>query len=169
MCQTVPEIQMRRKENSREESEKKKKVLFSRTVHIPGDVAPWWCPKLHKKMISVAVELLLCQNGLSAWAPSQLCLPKKNTVGILLHTTVSALSNLSPRHSPIPHISLVPSSVVPPSWTPIPPPSIRSITELWLSHFNIASGCNTQCLISLLKREGIIENSFSPLSNTPTV
>lgn len=68
-----------------------------------------------------------------------------------------------------PHPSLVPSFIVPPSWAPFLPPSIRSITELWLSHFNIASGCNTQCLISLLKREGMIEIHFPSLQHPHSV
>ncbi len=60
-----------------------------------------------------------------------------------------------------PHPSPLSSFIIPPSWAPFLPPSIRSITELWLSHFNITSGCNPQCLISLLKRDGIIEIHFS--------
>lgn len=95
-------------------------------------------------------------------------LSKKNTVGILFKQLFQ-LCLICPTAIPHPpHPSLVPSIILP-SWAPFLPLSIRSITELWLSHFNIPQGCNTQNIISLLKMKWIIKICFPSLQHPHSV
>lgn len=157
-----------------ERREKKKMFCLAKqfTV-IPGDIAPWWWTQ--KTRGCVKWWDLELQSYLRARLA---CLPERLLSSARLrtiqwgscYTQLFQLCLICPFSIPHPpHLSAVPSFIVPPSWAPFLPPSIRSITELWLSHFNIASGCNTQSLISLLKREGIREIHFPLSKNTPTV
>lgn len=135
---------------------------------LPECVAPCWGFKLRKQRMSAAAER----------RPEPACLPEHLLSSVYLrtilwgacYTQLFLLCLICPFAIPRPlNPSLAPSFIVPPSWAPFYPLSIRSITELWLSHFNITSGCKTKGLISLLNRERIVEIHFPSLQHPHSI